>query len=348
MAALFASVDIAGMLQSQGPVIKCVLLKADTKDHPHKKAIELATNSNKRSVLTHLIEQMDVDTTPKRSMVQQILGGTFTFLGQYEDEGIVLMIRKVDSDEDHSLPLNSHVLQPPLQEAIVWGDILVMKVAATNEDVSDEEANEGNDKELVTVLKNDEFFLDYTKEDYIAFAQRTDVVAPEPNIEHEEEDEEQSLEEQVEDSAEEDIRNNTEEENAKGDGDDEWDSDNGDDEEEESRTAMMNLVMRQILRRFHDENGQGPNTQELLDLRSAVAEKMGVHLPDIVEANWDEKAIKRKHEEMEINDNVPNCQYKSILTRRQTTNKGSNKEQPSIKRVKFGTDVDQKGDNLNK
>ena len=347
MAALFAGVDIAGMLQSQGPVIKCVLLKANTKDHPDTKPIEPATNSNKRNILTHLIEQIDVDTTPKKSMVQQILGGTFTFLGQYEDEGIVLMIRNVDGEQEHSLQINSHVLQPPLQETIVWGDILVMKVAATNEDLSDDEEDEENDKELVKVPKSDEFFLDYTKADYIAFSERTDVVAPEPDkIEHEEDDEENSVEEEAEDSGEEEESNNKHEENKERDSDEEWDSDNGDDEGE-TRTAMMNLVMRQILRRFHEENGQGPNTQELLDLRSAVAEKMGVQVPDIVNTNWDEKAIKRKREEMETDANVLSSPYKSILTCRRTSNEDYNNEQPIAKRVKFGVEVEQGGNEQN-
>lgn len=44
---------------------------------------------------------------------------------------------------------------------------------------------------------------------------------------------------------------------------------------------MMNLIMAQVLRRFHDENGRGPNTQELLELRSALAQKLGVEVPEI-------------------------------------------------------------------
>ena len=32
--------------------------------------------------LQHLIEEVDVDTTPRKSMVAKILGGDFTFLGQ--------------------------------------------------------------------------------------------------------------------------------------------------------------------------------------------------------------------------------------------------------------------------
>merc|ERR1719293_402319 len=36
--------------------------------------------------LQHLIEQITIDTTPKKSMVTTVLGGSFTFLGQYEEE----------------------------------------------------------------------------------------------------------------------------------------------------------------------------------------------------------------------------------------------------------------------
>eukprot|EP00957_Ditylum_brightwellii_P024771 1871950-Ditylum_brightwellii.AAC.1 len=162
-------------------------------------------------------------------MVSKILGGPFTFLGQYEDEGIMIMVRRADNSqseegEENLPPLNLHKLQPPFHNAEVRGDILLMRVAPTNEE--DDDANEdiddkedvdnaekegkiesneeeseskGDNDEEVTeegegpidthVPSNDEFFLDYTKEEYLKFASRTDIVAKEEESEEESEEE---------------------------------------------------------------------------------------------------------------------------------------------------------------
>ena len=56
-----------------------------------------------REILVALMEEIEIDTTPSKSMVAKTLGGPFTFLGQYEDEGIVLMIRKQEEENDEDL-----------------------------------------------------------------------------------------------------------------------------------------------------------------------------------------------------------------------------------------------------
>ena len=318
------------MLQSRVPVVKCVLLKAgDVKNPP-----ESSTDGSKRNVLVDLLEEVDVDTTPKQRMVEKVLGGSFTFLGQYEDEGIVMMIRNLDGVEEDALPINPHALQPPFEEATVRGDILVMKVAATDEALDNDGTEEKKDLIMPT---NGEFFLDYTKANYIAFSQRTDVVAPEVP-EEDDDDEECSDEEELESSGDEEGEEEVgiEEEGEEGDEEDEeWDAA---EDEDETRTAMMNLIMRRVLRRFHEGNGRGPNTQELLDLRSAVAAKMGVQVPEILDTDWDRKAIKKKRETIEDSENAPKSPYKSILTRKRTASEdGEEDEQPVAKKVKFGS-----------
>jgi hypothetical protein len=260
------------------------------------------------------MEQLELDMTPSKSMVQTTLGGPFTFLGQYEDEGIVIMVRQPHEDEeeypmqeeleelklfelkllledrgispdgmleksdmvqallkDFELPpINPHQLQPPLHKKTVRGDILVVKVAETQEELDQEDAEE---KEVV-VPTNDEFFLDYTLDQYIQFASRTDI-------------EEHEIEEPEE-----------------GQGSDEEDSDEeegegyvlgGEDNEEiaeEDKSAMFNLVMNEVLRQYREDNGRGPNTQELLELRSAIAKQLEVEVAEIDAdgADWDKKA----------------------------------------------------------
>ncbi len=87
-------VDIAKIMSSSGPVVKCVLLKhmansgRDTKPHASPKAAEDDGHPHKRPVLTELIEEVSVDTTTSKNQVQAVLGGPFIFLGQYPDEGI--------------------------------------------------------------------------------------------------------------------------------------------------------------------------------------------------------------------------------------------------------------------
>jgi hypothetical protein len=338
---------IAKVLSSEGPVVKCVLLRAVPKDgkdsHPHaaisldgkphaveKVEQELEIIPPKQDekddengepskpkhhgkVLDHLIEQLELDMTPSKSMVQKTLGGPFTFLGQYEDEGVVIMTRKVHEDEedyptqeeleglklselkllledrdispeamleksdmvqallkDFELPpINPHQLQPPLHKKTVRGDILVVKVAETEEELDQEE---GAEEKQVVVPTNDEFFLDYTMDQYIQFASRTDI-------------EEHEIEEPEEESDEEDSDEGEEGEGFVMGGDDEEIA-------EEDKSAMFNLVMNEVLRQYRADNGRGPNTQELLELRSAIAKQLEVEVAEIDAdgADWDKKA----------------------------------------------------------
>lgn len=276
--------------------------------------------------LLRYMEEIEVDTTPKKSMVAQVLGGDFTFLGQYEDEGIMVMVRRPDwENEDSSFdesdipPVNPHPLQPPFDEVEVRGDILLIRVAETNEELDDdddkndddndkeeeeeedeseeqgeeasdlkpaavEETEEGNEEKLVSVPANDDFFLDYSMEEYLKFASRTDVEGP-PILEQSEETGEEENEEEAGES--------------KVDGDEDEDYDPEVDElsdeefdDEEHQVGMMNLILGQILRKFHEENGRGPDTLELLEMRKALADRLGVEVPPVDEeaCDWDKKA----------------------------------------------------------
>jgi hypothetical protein len=353
---LLDKTDIAKVLSSKGPVVKCVLLRAVPKDgkdsHPHvvcldgkpravvekveqelgvipqdnekddengdSKPAPAPHHHHHRKVLDHLMEQLELDMTPSKSMVQETLGGPFTFLGQYEDEGIVVMIRKAHEDEeeypnqeeleglnvselkllledreiepegmleksdmvkallkDFELPpVNPHQMQPPLHKKTVRGDILIVKVAETEEEMDQEDAEE----KAIVMPTNDEFFLDYTMEQYIQFASRTDIE------EHEIEEPEEGQ------GGDEDSDDEDSDEEEEGEG-----YALGDDDEdiaEEDKSAMFNLVMNEVLRQYREDNGRGPNTQELLELRSAIAKQLEVEVAEIDAdgADWDKKA----------------------------------------------------------
>ena len=291
----------------------------ETNDDKSSSTSSTTNTNNNKIILENQISQIMIDTTPKKSMVSKILGGPFTFLGQYEEEGIVLMVRKYDHNEsnnDENLVVNPHQLQPPFDEATVYGDILIMRVAAVDEDEDGDDVTEvenenehehtkteeekvtvadnGNDSgksqdgnHIVSdasaasaataatavgpkVVSNEEFFLNYTKEEYIKFASRTDIVAP-PMEEEEELLSNGDGEEEEE----------GDEEEGGSDNDDDYDEDDDEDyfddeDDEECQISMLNMILAQIIKRFREENGRGPDTEELLAMKSALAEKLGI------------------------------------------------------------------------
>jgi len=482
-AAAIGGVDIAKIMTSSGPIVNAVILRypplsKETEEDSKPAALPTAAttttekkNGNddtsssdtatvaatatairpKRVVITDLIEEVKIDTTPSKSKIAEVLGGPFTFLGQYEDEGIVLMVRKlpddleivlediynneeegeeeeVDDDDEnnnktssnkstpnkpsfsfpeqlsknfnvkalkavciqreivtegmieksdlikaildyqsHLPPYNTHQLQPPLHKACVRGDILILKVAETKEELdgdSDEEENnndaskvgkdidegsetgknnvddnknQNNEKTITKVSKikinneveakpkevktdelnkdkdededkyddetktktvivptNDEFFLDYSKSEYVTFASRTDI--PEHEIETPEDDDKEEDENAAAAAAAVAVAvvADTDEVDEGGDGNGEAFiiEEDGDDEEidETDKSAMFNLVMNEVLRQYREENGRGPNTKELLELRANIAKELGVEIAKEIDGDWDKKA----------------------------------------------------------
>jgi len=248
--AAIGGTDIRKVMKSQGPIISTVVLRCKPSSSENKKinpeyaAIKMTdapceekgTEKKKpvalteahgiltRVILSDLIDEVKIDTTPSKSKVAELLGGPFTFLGQYEDEGIVLMVRSFpddleddlrniyynndeDEDEDdrdeatatspnkaefsfaeqlskhfnikalkavclqrdintdsmkekHELiqvlidyqkrlpPYNKHQLQPPLHNTRVRGDIVIMKVGETEEELDDNNVSVENDKNV--------------------------------------------------------------------------------------------------------------------------------------------------------------------------------------------------------
>jgi hypothetical protein len=44
--------------------------------------------------------------------------------------------------------------------------------------------------------------------------------------------------------------------------------------EEEEKSAMLNIVLSELLRKFREENGRGPNSEEVLEIRASIAEQL--------------------------------------------------------------------------
>jgi len=375
------ALDIASMLRAVGPVVKCVVLRSSKPPNSKGRKAPLALTDNaedikpptfeseakstpvlsKTDLLEDLVDEIEIDTTPQKNSIQTLLGGPFTFLGQYEDEGTVLMALRDSVDglddgnefgdgglefdamsirqlrdqckqcgidttdmvekqepvdalkhkEKKRPPINPHRLQPPLHRCRVRGDIVIVRVAETDEalDQDDDEesdkdendtysadhatsligdCNEKREKSIITYEKdeadgelaeketasdiivkvpsNDEFFLNYTRAEYLKFAARTDFKAEELLFNGEGE----AIDEK-EENREADNDNNANEH------DEDFplaDAALAEMTEEEEKSAMLNIVMSELLRKFREENERGATSREVLEIRSSVAEQL--------------------------------------------------------------------------
>merc|ERR1711865_999094 len=78
--------------------------------------------------------------------------------------------------------------------------------------------------------------------------------------------------------------------------------------DETDKSAMLNLVMNEVLRQYREENGRGPNTQELLNLRANIAKELDVEIAQVIDGDFDKKA----------NDNVPSAKKIAFDPKRDT------------------------------
>ena len=148
--AVMDSATISTIMESEGPIVSCVILETNGKT-----------------------TEKTVDMTPKKREVQTLLKGSVTFLGQWykcpEVEGVVLVVNKDLQDagfkqqkeqakknarvlkKNEIIDENPHALQPPFNNMVVFGDIFLMR---TTEDGTP---------------------VPFGKEEYLKFARRTDV-----------------------------------------------------------------------------------------------------------------------------------------------------------------------------
>eukprot|EP00939_MAST-03C_sp_MAST-3C-sp1_P000101 g101.t1 len=97
------SIDITKIMNSDGPVCKCVVLRTDG-----------------------TAEEVDVDMTPKKQNVTNMLGGRTSFVGQWDDIGVIVCCADQNAlGEDAKI--NKHKLQPPLHKAVVKGIIVLTR-----------------------------------------------------------------------------------------------------------------------------------------------------------------------------------------------------------------------------
>ena len=100
----FSSENMRKLMNDEGPVVKAVLL-----------------------LVSGEMQELTIDMSPKLKKVHETLKGSVTFLGQWESLECMLIINDALQKKAKTSTKNNHTLQPPFQNAVVYGDILVTK-----------------------------------------------------------------------------------------------------------------------------------------------------------------------------------------------------------------------------
>ena len=105
----FSGVDIRALINSDQPTVKCVLLDVNGE-----------------------AKEIDVDMTPKKQEVTKLLGGQTSFVGQWEQIGVIVCCAS-QRDVSENVEKNPHKLQPPFHQAEVRGPIVLTRSGENGE-----------------------------------------------------------------------------------------------------------------------------------------------------------------------------------------------------------------------
>jgi|TARA_B100001996_G_scaffold374887_1_gene354121 hypothetical protein len=86
-----------------------------------------------KSVVVHEtrgdIEEIDIDLLPEKNEIANLLGGNATFLGQWEDDLVVILVRA----NTENLELNANKLPRPYTNMRLFGKILLIRMDEESE-----------------------------------------------------------------------------------------------------------------------------------------------------------------------------------------------------------------------
>ncbi len=102
MSSMLTGQKMSELMREEGPVVTAVLLHGNGD-----------------------CEEITVDMTPRLNSLVKLLGGSITFLGQYQDIDVVAV-----SLVDYPVlaPVNEYKLPPPLHTHDIKGDVILMRV----------------------------------------------------------------------------------------------------------------------------------------------------------------------------------------------------------------------------
>ena len=184
--------------------------------------------------------QLDSDPHAATNPTEAVLGGPFTFLGQWESHGVIITMRR----EQEGLPASRHKLPQPFDTAAVSGDLLLTR--------SDDDGNAQS----------------FTMKEF------DDLVANPPDPLPElpaEEDQDKDEEEEGDDASDDD--DDEEDEGDEDYGDDDAEEDDEGDEEEDAE-VFQQFMLAKLAEKFRAENGREPEASELANLERALQERM--------------------------------------------------------------------------
>lgn len=245
--ASLADVDIQKLMECEGPIVSCVLLKADG-----------------------TIEAVEIDMTPRLRKVQEMFSGEITLLGQWEDIQVVLIAGK-NRTVSSGFPLNKHKLQPPCHDLTVFGDILLTR---------SDDAGEAAHFPLAEYME----FKDKVITDWKPLSENDESQDEDDSDGSDESDEEKMMEliapQLIAQFKEANGRAPTDEElenlkqsfldfDPEDDEDDEEDDDE-EDEDEEDEDGIFEALLPRLTENFVKEYGREPSEDELADLKSRL------------------------------------------------------------------------------
>jgi hypothetical protein len=194
-------------------------------------------------------EELVVDMTPRDRKLDILLGAKgLTFLGQYDDLGVVVITGK-----DPAAPLSTHILPFPLHEEKLRGDIVLMKsdddgipgdfTAAEFKALADRPVS-AEDRGSYEEEKRNRAELELRRQ-----RQNLSSVAEEDEDEDDEEDDEYTAEDAEADDVETDEDEEEEEED--------------DEDDEEAANDPKVQLLNSVVLRFSAEFGREPTMDEI-------------------------------------------------------------------------------------
>ena len=103
--------DINKLMNIEGPIVKCILI-----------------SPNPDNDLKPNIEQIEIDMTPRKDVLSEILGSGKTFIGQYEEDDDITVVAMTSLNSTHIREELKYRLQPPLNNEKIYDKVILIRM----------------------------------------------------------------------------------------------------------------------------------------------------------------------------------------------------------------------------
>lgn len=101
--------NITKLMSTEGPVVKCILIKPSLDNET-------------------IIEEIEIDMTPKKDVLSEILGPNKTFLGQFEENDDTTVVAMTSLKKTLHTDELKYRLPPPLNNEKIYDNILLIRM----------------------------------------------------------------------------------------------------------------------------------------------------------------------------------------------------------------------------